>query len=162
RAASTMLTGCSGPGATVWPRFSAISARSLSPSPDTLPPPSSSGTSRLVQPSSAARTHHAGSKERPSACRARTWSSDACLSRNGRAVETNSSVSGVLASAMLALILDAECVDGHRQQAVAADGEHQVHALAVVEVPAELCPGRVGNRAVPVEFVDRPNYHAVR
>ena len=61
--ASTTLTGCSGPGATVRPICSAISARSATPSPETLPPPSSSGTSRLAQPSSAARCHQSVSNE---------------------------------------------------------------------------------------------------
>jgi len=65
RPASTVLTGCSGPGATVLPASSATSARSWTPSPDTLPPPSSSGTRRLVQPSSAARRHQSASNEVP-------------------------------------------------------------------------------------------------
>jgi hypothetical protein len=92
--ASTVLTGCNGPGATVVPASSATSARSATPSPDTLPPPCSSDTSRLVQPSSAARRHQSRSKAVPVACNSRNRVSDASFSRNDWVVEANSSRSG--------------------------------------------------------------------
>src|SRR5882757_2700870 len=98
RPASTVLTGCSGPGATVLPASSATMARSRTPSPETLPPPSSSGTSRLVQPSSAARRHQSGSKEVPAAWSSRSRVSDASFSRNDCVVEAKSRTSGFATS----------------------------------------------------------------
>ena len=98
RPASTVLTGWSGPGATVLPASSATSARSWTPSPDTLPPPSSSGTSRLVQPSSAARRHQPASNEVPAACSSRSRLSGASFSRNDCVVEAKSRTSGFATS----------------------------------------------------------------
>ena len=55
-------SGSRGPGETQLPISSATRVRSTRPWPDTLPPPSSSGTSSEVHPSSAPCRHHAAGK----------------------------------------------------------------------------------------------------
>src|SRR4051794_14239506 len=101
--ASTVLTGCRGPWATVLPTNSAINARSATPSPETLPPPSSSGTNRLAQPNSAARCHQSASNETPAECNSRTLLSEASFSRKACAVDANNNRSGE--SAVVVMLL---------------------------------------------------------
>ena len=48
----------------------------------------------------------------------------------------------------------AKGVDGHGECAIAADGEDEVHALALVEVLRERRPCRVGDLRLVFEFVD--------
>src|ERR1700761_5255030 len=99
--ASTVLTGYNGPGATVLPSCSATIARSATPSPETLPPPSSSGTSRAVQPSSAARCHQSWSNESPAACSSRTRLSGTSFWRKAWVVEAKSIFSGESTAVMM-------------------------------------------------------------
>ena len=61
----------------------------------------------------------------------------------------------------LVLLLDTERVDGHGQQQVAADREDQIHALLVGEYLAELVPGRLRDRGVGGELIDRLNHRLV-
>ena len=50
--------------------------------------------------------------------------------------------------------LDAEGAEGHGQQVVGADGEHEVHQLLVVELGGEHRPGGVGDPGVGDQLVD--------
>ena len=99
-AVATTLHGRSGPGATCAPNAWATRARSDGPFPLTLPPPSSSGTSSEVQPSSAPWRQKSGSKPASSARNSRTLGSGHSLPRNFRVVSRKNSWSSVSTSSM--------------------------------------------------------------
>ena len=98
RAEATTFTGTSGPGVTMRPISSATSTRSSSPCSLRLPPPSASGTSIEVQPSSAPRRHHRRSKPAGSCSSARTAGSGHSAARNLRVVPRKNSWSSLSSS----------------------------------------------------------------